>query len=67
MTLVDGETWFKAQLRHDRIHRHVDATGAVRYTVEHIPEDDGREVHAHSKFGEVDAATFRVEDSSEFL
>lgn len=67
VTLEDGETYFMARLRHDRIHRHVDATGAVRYTVEHVPDDAGGEVHVHSKFGEVDTDTFRGGEFSELL
>jgi soluble calcium-activated nucleotidase 1 len=67
VTLEDGETYFEARLRHDRIHRHVDADGAVRYSVEHIPDEDGGEVHVYSKFGEVDSDTFRGGEFSELL
>ncbi len=67
VTLTDGETYFEARLRYDRVHRHVEAGGAVRYTVEHIPDDAGGELHVHSKFGEVDADTFRGGEFSELL
>ena len=29
VTLEDGETYFMARLRIDRVHRHVDAAGAL--------------------------------------
>ncbi|MEF2554154.1 hypothetical protein VQ042_22955 [Aurantimonas sp. A2-1-M11] len=67
VTLEDGETYFMARLRHDRAHRHVDAAGAVRYSFEHIPDDEGGEVHVYSKFGEVDTDTFRGGEFSELL
>lgn len=67
VTLEDAETYLMARLRHDRIHRHVDATGAVRYTVEHIPDDAGGEVHVYSKVGEVGSDTSRGGEFSELL
>ena len=67
VTLEDGETYFMARLRIDRVHRHVDAAGALRYSFEHVPDDAGGEVHVYSKFGEVDTDTFRGGEFSELL
>ena len=67
VTLEDGETYFMARLRRDRVHRRVDGGGKARYTVEHIPDDEGGEVHVYSKFGEVDTDTFRGGEFSELL
>ena len=67
VTLEAGETYFQARLRHDRVHRHVDGAGAVRYSFEHIPDDEGGEVHVYSKFGEVDTDTFCGGEFSELL
>jgi len=65
--LEDGETYFMARLRFDRAHRHVDRAGAVRYSFEHIPDEEGGEFHVYSKFGEVDKTTFRGGEFSELV
>lgn len=65
--LDDGETFFQARLRFDKALRHVDAAGRVRYTFDMIPDDEGGEHHVHSKFGEVDDATFRGGEFSELV
>ena len=67
VTLDDGETYFMSRLRRDRAHRRVDEAGTVHYSFEQIPNDAGGEEHVHSKFGEVDADTFRGGEFSELV